>query len=119
VAAFLPTLLQIISLNPEPDLALSQFEAYLDASPNPRNVLSSAALSGIWSAQGPTRKLKTTEPVDSTGGFNENYRRLPQEETVQIGLFTNKAMTGLFGGERFFQTTVSGWGKGVRHGKDV
>jgi uncharacterized protein (AIM24 family) len=33
------------------------------------------------------------------------------ESTVQIGMFTNKAWTGLFGGEGFFQTTVSGRGK--------
>lgn len=33
------------------------------------------------------------------------------EPTVDLGMFTNKAFTGLFGGEGFFQTRVSGHGK--------
>ncbi len=32
------------------------------------------------------------------------------EPTVEIGMFTNKAITGLFGGEGFFQTQISGAG---------
>lgn len=31
--------------------------------------------------------------------------------TVQVGMYTNKSLTGLFGGEGFFQTSVSGVGK--------
>ena len=30
---------------------------------------------------------------------------------IEVGVFTNKAMTGLFGGEGFFQTRVRGNGK--------
>lgn len=33
------------------------------------------------------------------------------ESTVEVGMFTNKAISGLFGGEGFFQTQVSGYGK--------
>jgi [glutamine synthetase] adenylyltransferase / [glutamine synthetase]-adenylyl-L-tyrosine phosphorylase len=40
VAAILPALLDIISATADPDLSLSQFEAFLDASPAPVNVVS-------------------------------------------------------------------------------
>lgn len=33
------------------------------------------------------------------------------DRTVEVGMFTNKAMAGLFGGEGFFQTEVKGRGK--------
>ncbi len=33
------------------------------------------------------------------------------DRTVEVGLFTNKAAAGLFGGEGFFQTQVTGHGK--------
>ena len=33
------------------------------------------------------------------------------DRTVEVGMFTNKAMAGLFGGEGFFQTQVKGHGK--------
>jgi len=33
------------------------------------------------------------------------------DRTVEVGMFTNKAMSGLFGGEGFFQTQVQGQGK--------
>jgi uncharacterized protein (TIGR00266 family) len=36
---------------------------------------------------------------------------LAGESTVEIGAFTNKAITGLFGGEGFFQTQISGHGQ--------
>lgn len=36
---------------------------------------------------------------------------LAGEATIEIGAFTNKAISGLFGGEGFFQTQVSGPGK--------
>ncbi|RPJ54872.1 MAG: DUF4339 domain-containing protein [Acidobacteria bacterium] len=36
---------------------------------------------------------------------------LASENTIQIDMYTNKALTGLFGGEGFFQTSVSGYGK--------
>jgi uncharacterized protein (TIGR00266 family) len=36
---------------------------------------------------------------------------LAGEATVEIGAFTNKAITGLFGGEGFFQTQISGRGQ--------
>ena len=32
------------------------------------------------------------------------------EPTVEVGMFTNKAISGLFGGEGFFQTQISGTG---------
>jgi len=35
------------------------------------------------------------------------------DSSVQIGMFTNKSITGLFGGEGFFQTSVSGYGKAI------
>ena len=37
------------------------------------------------------------------------------DPSVEVGLFTNKAMTGLFGGEGFFQTQVSGHGTVLYH----
>jgi uncharacterized protein (AIM24 family) len=33
------------------------------------------------------------------------------EKTVEVGMYSNKAFSGLFGGEGFFQTQVSGYGK--------
>jgi uncharacterized protein (AIM24 family) len=33
------------------------------------------------------------------------------DRSVEVGMFTNKAMSGLFGGEGFFQTQISGHGK--------
>lgn len=33
------------------------------------------------------------------------------DRTVEVGMYTNKAMSGLFGGEGFFQTQVQGHGK--------
>lgn len=36
---------------------------------------------------------------------------LAGESTIEIGAFTNKAISGLFGGEGFFQTEVSGSGQ--------
>jgi uncharacterized protein (AIM24 family) len=50
-------------------------------------------------------ELKGEEWILDKGSF------MASDSSVQIGLFTNKAMTGLFGGEGFFQTSVSGWGK--------
>jgi len=37
------------------------------------------------------------------------------DPSVEIGLFTNKAMAGLFGGEGFFQTQISGHGTVLYH----
>jgi uncharacterized protein (AIM24 family) len=37
------------------------------------------------------------------------------EPTVELGVYTNKAFAGLFGGEGFFQTRVSGTGKVLYH----
>jgi len=36
---------------------------------------------------------------------------LASDSGVQIDMFTNKSLTGLFGGEGFFQTSVCGYGK--------
>ncbi len=36
---------------------------------------------------------------------------LASDRTVEVGLYTNKALSGLFGGEGFFQTEVKGRGK--------
>ncbi len=36
---------------------------------------------------------------------------LASDSGVQIDMYTNKSLTGLFGGEGFFQTSVSGYGK--------
>ncbi|NOZ93377.1 MAG: DUF4339 domain-containing protein [Acidobacteria bacterium] len=40
---------------------------------------------------------------------------LASEVTVELGVYTNKAFSGFFGGEGFFQTQVSGTGKVLIH----
>lgn len=50
-------------------------------------------------------ELNNEEWILDRGAF------LASEPGVELGIFTNKAMTGFFGGEGFFQTRVKGSGK--------
>jgi uncharacterized protein (TIGR00266 family) len=50
-------------------------------------------------------ELKGEEWILDKGAF------LACSQGVEVGMFTNKAWTGIFGGEGFFQTKVSGSGK--------
>jgi len=50
-------------------------------------------------------ELKGEEWILDKGAF------LACDQGVEVGMFTNKAWTGMFGGEGFFQTKVSGYGK--------
>lgn len=50
-------------------------------------------------------ELKGEEWILDKGAF------MACEPTIQIDMFTNKAWSGFFGGEGFFQTRVSGYGK--------
>jgi uncharacterized protein (AIM24 family) len=50
-------------------------------------------------------ELKGEEWILDKGAF------LASDQGVEVGMFTNKAWTGMFGGEGFFQTKVSGYGK--------
>jgi uncharacterized protein (AIM24 family) len=50
-------------------------------------------------------ELKGEEWILDKGAF------LACDQSVEVGMFTNKAWTGMFGGEGFFQTKVSGYGK--------
>jgi uncharacterized protein (AIM24 family) len=50
-------------------------------------------------------ELKGEEWILDKGAF------LACDQNVEVGMFTNKAWTGMFGGEGFFQTKISGYGK--------
>jgi uncharacterized protein (AIM24 family) len=50
-------------------------------------------------------ELKGEEWILDKGAF------LAADQSVTVDMFTNKAWTGMFGGEGFFQTKVSGYGK--------
>jgi uncharacterized protein (AIM24 family) len=50
-------------------------------------------------------ELKGEEWILDKGAF------LASDQSVTVDMFTNKAWTGMFGGEGFFQTKVSGYGK--------
>ena len=56
-------------------------------------------------------ELKGEEWILDKGAF------LACDPGIAVGMFTNKAMSGFFGGEGFFQTSVSGHGKLLFHSK--